>query len=177
MKTEPIPYGLLAEFHSADALIDACHSARAAGYRRLEAFSPFPLEELDAPLGLSDRRVQTFAIGGGILGAACGFGLQVYANLDYPLNIGARPLIALPAFMVITFLLAVLFACLATVLGLFMLCRLPRLHHPLFDASAFAGASDDRFLLCLLADDVHFHLADTRAWLAERAESVTEVWQ
>lgn len=177
MKTEPSPYGLLAEFPTAEALIAACESARAAGYRRLEAFSPFPLEELDAPLGLSDRRIQAFAIVGGVLGAACGFGLQVYANLDYPLNIGARPLIALPAFMVITFLLAVLFACLATVLGLFMLCRLPRLHHPLFDASAFAGASDDRFLMCLLADDAHFHLADTRAWLAERAESVTEVWQ
>ncbi|WP_263262302.1 DUF3341 domain-containing protein [Pseudomonas sp. RIT-PI-S] len=177
MKAAPAPYGLLAEFSQADALIAACENARAAGFRRMEAFSPFPLEELDAPLGLTDRRVQAFGIAGGVLGALCGFGLQVYANLDYPLNIGARPLLALPAFMIVTFLLAVLFACLATVLGLFILCRLPRLHHPLFDASSFAGASDDRFLLCLLAEDPHFELNATREWLAERADSVTEVWQ
>jgi hypothetical protein len=177
MNTLVAPYGLLAEFTHAQALISACESARAAGFTRMEAFSPFPLEELEVPLGLGNRRVQAFGIAGGVLGALCGFGLQVYANLDYPLNIGARPLIALPAFMVVTFLLAVLFSAAATVLGLFFQCRLPRLHHPLFEASAFAGASDDRFLLCLLADDPRFELNASRDWLAARADSVTEVWQ
>lgn len=170
------PYGLLAEFSDAQALIDACLGARAAGLTRMEAFSPFPLEALDAPLGLGSRRIAAFGIIGGLTGALCGLGVQVYANLDYPLNIGARPLIALPAFTVVTFLLAVLFAAVAAVLGLLVQCRLPRLHHPLFNASAFTGASNDRFLLCVLADDPRFELQRTQAWLAERADYVTEVW-
>lgn len=170
------PYGLLAEFSDPQALIDACHEARAAGLTRMEAFSPFPLDALDAPLGLGGQRVAAFGIIGGLAGALCGFGLQVYANLDYPLNIGARPLIALPAFTVVTFLLAVLFAAVGAVLGLLVQCRLPRLHHPLFNASAFTGASNDRLLLCVLADDPRFDLHHTQAWLASRALYVTEVW-
>lgn len=170
------PYGLLAEFSDAQTLVEACQGARAAGLTRMEAFSPFPLEALDAPLGLGSGRIAAFGIIGGLLGACGGFGLQVYANLDYPLDIGARPLIALPAFSIVTFLLAVLFAAVGAVLGLLVQCRLPRLHHPLFNAAAFTGASNDRFLLCILAEDPLFDLQQTQAWLADQALYVTEVW-
>lgn len=177
MSAPRTPYGLLAEFESGQDLIAACQAARAAGHVRLEAFSPFPLEALEPILGLANKRVYAFGIIGGVLGALGGFGLQAYASLDYALNIGGRPMIAPTAYMVVSFLLAVLFAAVGAVLGFFVRCRLPRLHHPLFAASTFAGASNDRFLLCLLADDPAFDLTAGRAWLAERAVSVTEVWQ
>ena len=168
-------YGLLADFPSARALLEATRAAREAGYSRMEAFSPFPIEELEAPLGLCDRRIWHYGVAGALLGTALGFGLQVYAHLDYPLEIGGRPLIGVPAFLVVTFLVMVLCAVLATVLGLFGLCGLPLLHHPLFDAQAFKGVMDDRFLLCIRADDPGFELTRTALWLTERAVSVSEV--
>lgn len=175
MSEAPRCYGLLAEFSSPERLLAAVRAAREAGYAKLEAFSPFPLQELDAALGLHDRRATWCGIAGGLFGGLLGFGLQVYVNLDYPLSIGNRPLIALPAFVLVTFLLGVLGAALGAVFGLFWLCRLPLLHHPLFAASAFARASDDRFLLCIRGDDPCFHREDTALWLAARAITVTEV--
>lgn len=177
MNAPRMPYGLLAEFENPEDLLVACEAARAAGYTRLEAFTPFPLQALEPILGLGDRRVYAWGIVGGLLGATCGFVLQAFASLDYPLDIGGRPVIAPTALMVVTFLLAVLFAAVGAVLGFFVLCRLPRLHHPVFEASAFGGAADDRFFLCLLAEDPAFDLAAGQAWLADRALSVTELWQ
>lgn len=163
-------HGLLAEFADARALVTAMGEARARGHRRLEAFSPFPLEALEP----ADRRVSYIALGGGLLGAALGLLMQVGGSLDYPLDIGGRPLLAWPSFITVTFVLAVLFAVLATVLGLLLCCRLPRLNHPLFEAEAFARASEDRFLL-LVVDEPPFSRADTAVWLAGRALSVDEV--
>jgi len=173
--TEPCAYGLLADFASPEELIDATRAARSVGYCRLEAFSPFPIAALDEPLQLNDRRVLWFGVAGVLLGGLFGFGMQVYANLDYPLDIGARPLIAVPAFLVVTFLLAVLFGALFSVFGLYWLCRLPLLHHPLFEADAFKRAMDDRFLLCIRSDDPCFDEVETSLWLADRAISVTRV--
>ncbi|WP_058545211.1 MULTISPECIES: DUF3341 domain-containing protein [Pseudomonas] len=168
-------YGLLADFATPQALVDASRAARSAGYSRLEAYSPFPIAALEKPFRLEDRRVLWFGIGGALLGALCGFGLQVYASLDYPIDIGGRPLIALPAFMIVTFLMAVLFGAIFSVFGLYWLCRLPRLHHPLFEADVFRRAMDDRFLLCIRSDDPRFDGVETALWLADRAVSVTRV--
>jgi molybdopterin-containing oxidoreductase family membrane subunit len=171
----PRLFGLLAEFDSAGGLVEATHAAQAAGYRQMEAFSPFPLPELDEALQLRDRRVIWLGIAGALFGAALGFGLQVFVNLDYPLAIGGRPLIALPAFVVVTFVLSLLFAALFAFVGLLALCRLPLLHHPLFEIAAFERATDDRFLLCIYAEDARFDEVGTASWLAERALTVTEV--
>ncbi|WP_263138812.1 DUF3341 domain-containing protein [Pseudomonas sp. RIT-PI-AD] len=167
--------GLLAEFADPRGLVDAARAARAQGYRRLEAFSPFPLEELEGVLAPRDRRVSWIAFAGGSFGVALGLFMQVGGSLDYPLNIGGRPLVALPSFVVVSFLLGVFFAAASAVLGMLLLCRLPLLHHPLFDGEAFARASDDRFFLLIEASDPAFDPQATAAWLGERALSVSEV--
>lgn len=168
-------YGMLADFTSPEAMLDAARAARAAGYRRIEAYSPFPVEGIEQVLEHRSNRAYLFGIVGALVGIAIGLGMQVYANLSYPLEIGGRPLIALQSFSVVTFLLMVGFATLFAVFGLLWLCRLPLLWHPLHDASAFERATDDRFLLCIRADDPLYDRTGTALWLADRAVSVTEV--
>lgn len=168
-------YGMLADFTSPEAMLDAARAARAAGYRRIEAYSPFPVEGIEQVLEHRSNRAYLFGIVGALVGIAIGLGMQVYANLSYPLEVGGRPLIALQSFSVVTFLLMVGFATLFAVFGLLWLCRLPLLWHPLHDASAFQRATDDRFLLCIRADDPLYDRTGTALWLADRAVSVTEV--
>ena len=168
-------YGLLADFAHSDAMLDAARAARAAGYRRIEAYSPFPVEGIEEVLEHRSNRPYWFGVVGALVGIAIGLGMQIYANLSYPLEIGGRPLIALQSFSIVTFLLMVSFATIFAVFGLLWLCRLPLLWHPLHEASAFDRATDDRFLLCIRADDPLYDQTGTALWLAERAVSVTEV--
>ncbi|MGK9067327.1 DUF3341 domain-containing protein [Stutzerimonas chloritidismutans] len=168
-------YGMLADFTSPEAMLDAARAARAAGYRRIEAYSPFPVEGIEQMLEHRSNRAYLLGIVGALVGIAIGLGMQVYANLSYPLEVGGRPLIALQSFSVVTFLLMVGFATLFAVFGLLWLCRLPLLWHPLHDARAFERATDDRFLLCIRADDPLYDRTGTALWLADRAVSVTEV--
>ena len=168
-------YGLLADFAHPDAMLDAARAARAAGYRRIEAYSPFPVEGIEEVLEHRSNRPYWFGVVGALVGVAIGLGMQIYANLSYPLEIGGRPLIALQSFSIVTFLLMVSFATIFAVFGLLWLCRLPLLWHPLHDASAFDRATDDRFLLCIRADDPLYDQIGTALWLADLAVSVTEV--
>jgi len=168
-------HALLAQFTDARHLVATTRLAWALGYRRMEAYAPFPLEELEPLLPQSASRVSWVACYGGLFGALLGIGLQILPALTYPLNIGGRPLIAIPSLMVVTFLLGVLFAAFAVVLALFWSSGLPRLNHPLFAASDFERACDDRFFLCIDADDPQFDAETTGAWLREQALSVSEV--
>lgn len=168
-------YGLLADFAHPDAMLDTVRAARAAGYRRIEAYSPFPVEGIEELLEHRSNRPYGFGVVGALVGIVIGLGMQIYANLSYPMEIGGRPLIALQSFSIVTFLLMVSFATIFAVFGLLWLCRLPLLWHPLHEASAFGRATDDRFLLCIRADDPLYDQAGTAVWLAERAMSVTEV--
>ena len=144
---------LLAEFASADALLKAIHRARSEGFRRMEAFTPFPVEGIAEALGIRERAIGPITFAGGVFGALLGYLMQVYVNLDYPLNVGGRDVIAVPAFLVVTFELTILFAVLAAILGMLVLDRLPRLSHPLFEAPRFRLASLDRFFLCIDSED------------------------
>lgn len=158
-------YGLLAEFETAEALVAAAERARGAGYRALDAFTPFPVYELGDVLQLHDRRVLWLGLIGGFFGCTLAFGMQLFTNFDYPINVGGRPLYALSAFAVVAFELTVLFAALAPAIGMLALNGLPRLHHPVFEARAFSRASRDRFFLCVLATDPHFDARTTREFL------------
>jgi hypothetical protein len=161
----PEPFGLLAEFETPEALVEAARETRARGYRSLDAFTPFPVPELYGVLRLRDERVLWLGLVGGIFGFAVALGMQLFTNFDYPINVGGRPLYALSAFAVVAFELTVLFAALFPAIGMLALNGLPRLHHPIFSARAFARASRDRFFLCVFADDERFDARETAQFL------------
>jgi hypothetical protein len=160
-------YGLMAEFHDPSSVVAAARLAYREGYRQMDAYTPFPIEELAEALGYHSRgRLPRLVLLGGIVGCVAGFGLQYWASvIAYPLNVGGRPLNSWPAFVPVTFETTVLFAALTAVLGMLALNGLPRPHHPVFNAPNFALASQDRFFLCIEAEDPLFEPNRTRAFL------------
>ena len=158
-------FGVLAEFDSPEALIAATRQTREYGYVDLDAFTPFPVPELYPLLRLRDNRVLWLGLVGGIAGFVIALAMQLSTNIDYPINVGGRPLFALSAFSVITFELIVLLAALTPAIGMLALNGLPRLHHPVFGARTFARASKDGFFLCVLASDQKFEPRDTAQFL------------
>jgi Alternative complex III, ActD subunit len=168
-------HGLLAEFDSPDAVVAAARHCREQGYRRLDAYSPFPVAALAEALGFRERRLPWIALAGGLAGGIGGFLMQWSTNaVDYPLNVGGRPLDAWPAFAVISFYLLSLGTILAVVFGMLALCRLPRLHHPVFAAARFRRVTNDRFFLAIERDDPRFDPAATRALLERQGALAVE---
>ena len=159
-------YGLMAEFESPAALVAASQRAWAEGFRKLDAYSPFPIEELTEVLHLHNTRVPQIVLGGAIAGALGGFGLQVWISaVAYPLNIGGRPFISWPSFIPVTFETTILVAALSAVFGMILLNGLPRPYHPVFNVERFALASRDRFFLCIESADPKFDRHSTRRFL------------
>jgi hypothetical protein len=171
-------YGIVAEFPTTHELIYAVEKTREAGYRRIEAYTPFPVEGLSEALALKRNNVPLITLIGGLTGGLGGFFFQYWVNvLAYPLNIGGRPLNSWPAFIPVTFELTVLGAALSAVFGMLALNGLPRPHHPLFNVKRFVKhATSDRFFLCIEARDPKFHVADSSRFLKElKATHVSEV--
>ncbi len=165
MKRAPV-YGFLAEFESATDLVEATRRAYAEGYRKMDAYSPFPIEEAADALGFHKTRVPLVVLVGGILGGSAGYLLQWWINtIAYPLNVGGKPMHAWPSFIVVTFEMTVLFAGLAALFGMLALNGLPMPYHPLFNVPRFAMASRDRFFLCIEAADPKFDLSLTRDFM------------
>jgi hypothetical protein len=175
----PHLYGLLGEFDSPKQLMDAARKAREAGYHRLDAFAPFPVEGLSQALGLGRKQDQVplITLIGGLAGGIGGFFFQLWVNVSsYPMNIAGRPLNSWPAFIPITFELTILGASLSAVFGMLALNRLPQPHHPLFNIERFKRATSDKFFLCILSHDKKFHLEETARFLESvQAHHVTEV--
>lgn len=160
-------YGVIAEFENPTALVAAARAAREKGYRKLDAYSPFPIEELNDALHLHRNRLPLIVLAGGVVGGILGYLLQYYVTVIYfPINIAGRPLHSWPSYIVITFEMTILFAALSAVLGLLALCGLPMPYHPVFNVPRFALASRNRFFLCIQARDPLFDLDGTSEFLA-----------
>lgn len=160
-------YGYLAEFGSADDLVAAVKALRAAGYRRMEAYTPHPIERVSHELGHTNH-LPLIVLLAGTLGAITGIALQYYASVvSYPVSVGGKPLNSWPSFVVVTFELTILFAALAAVLGMFALNRLPQPYHPVFNAPIFKLASRNRYFVLVEARDPAFDPVQTPNLLQE----------
>jgi hypothetical protein len=170
-------YGLMAEFDTPEALLEAAQRAYDAGYRRMDAYSPFPVDGLAEAVGFRHTRLPLIVLIGGILGGIGGFWLQYWISvIDYPLNVGGKPYNSWPAFIPVTFETTVLAAALTAVLAMLALNGLPMPYHPVFNVERFALASRDRFFLCIESADRKFEREATGRFLEGLApRSLSEV--
>src|SRR5215475_13215555 len=162
-------YGLMAEFENVNDAITAARRTYAAGYRKMDAYSPFPVEELSEAIGFHKNGVALICLIGGLLGCTGAFTLQWWINtISYPINIGGRPLHSWPSFIIVTFEMTILFSGLSAVFGMLSLNGLPMPYHPVFNVPRFALASKDRFFLVMFALDRNYDPAGTRQLLEGR---------
>jgi len=165
MKRTPI-YGLMAEFDTPTDLVVAARKTYEAGYKKIDAYSPFPIEQLSEAIGFHRNGVPLVVLVGGILGCLSGFALQWWiATVSYPVNVGGRPYLSTPAFIVVTFEMTILFAVLAAVFGMLALNGLPMPYHPVFNVPRFAFATKDRFFLIVFSSDPNYSSTGTRSFL------------
>lgn len=162
----PEVYGLIAEFDDPDSLLHATTKAHEAGYRTMDAFSPYPIHGLAEAMGVRKTAVSFFTLCGGLTGTFTGFSMQYIASvLHYPYSIGGKPNLSWPSFMPITFELTILFAGFSALGSMLLLNGLPRPHHPIFNAKRFERASSDGFFLCIERADAQYDAVQTKTFL------------
>ena len=173
----PPIYGLVAEFDTPTEIVAAARKAHEEGYRKMDAYSPFPVEGLSEAIGFHKDSVALICLVGGILGLATAYVMQYWINvISYPVNVGGRPLHSWPAFIVVCFEMTVLFGGLAAAFGMLAMNGLPMPYHPLFNVPSFSFASRDKFFLCIEAADPKFDREVTYKFLSSLApRTITEV--
>ena len=150
-------YGVMAQFDNPSQLVAAAHETYAAGYRQINGYSPFPIEELDKAIGFKRTTLPLIVFAGGLLGGLGGFFMQYWMEvMDYPIIVGGKPFNSWPAFIPITFECTVLAAAFSAVLGMLALNKLPQPYHPVFNAPSFALATRDSFFLVIETKDPKF---------------------
>jgi Protein of unknown function (DUF3341) len=168
--SESPTYGLMAEFGSAQDLVAAAHKTHAAGYQKIDAYSPFPIEGLAEAIGFHKNRVPLVVLIGGLIGGLSGYALQYWvAAITYPMNVGGRPYHSWPSFIIVTFEMTILFAGLSAVFGMLALNGLPMPYHPVFNVAEFRKASENKFFLVVFSSDPKYDQAATRSFLQELA--------
>lgn len=169
-------HGLMAEFDNSEELLGAARRTYKEGYRKMDAYTPYPIEGLAEAIGFHRSPIAALVLAGGIIGGLGGFCMQYWISvIDYPLNVGGRPLNSWPSFIPVTFELTILCAAFAAVFGMLLLNRLPMLYHPVFNAPRFELATRDHFFLCIEAEDPRFDRQRTRSFLESLSPRVSEV--
>lgn len=159
-------YGYMAEFESPQALVDAAEKVRDAGYLKTDAFTPFPVAELDDALGIRRSALPWIILAAGIFGGLAGFAMQYFANvIHYPLNIGGRPVNSWPMFIPITFEMTILFSAFTAGIAMMLLNGFPKHYHPVFNVPSFSKASSTSFFLCIEEADAKFDREKTKEFL------------
>jgi Protein of unknown function (DUF3341) len=177
----PLPeglYGLIAEFDTPTDLVHAARAAYSAGYRRMDCYTPYPLEEAAEAIGFHRDEVSLVCLIGGLLGLVAMFGLETWISVwAFPLNIAGRPYYSWPAFVIPAYEWTILWSGLSAAFGMLALCGLPKPYHPVFNAPNFRnGATTDKFFLCLESTDPKFEPGESRSFLeAQSPLSVVEV--
>jgi Protein of unknown function (DUF3341) len=174
---EPGIYGLMAEYDTVPDLVNAAEMAHEHGYRRMDTYSPFPIEPAAEAIGFHKNRVALVVLMGGLLGGLGGYSLEYWVSvLAYPINVGGKPWHSWPAFIPVTFECTVLGAAISAFIGMLAMNGLPMPYHPVFNSPNFALASKDKFFLCIEAADPQFDMTQTRKFLEQtNASVVTEV--
>lgn len=161
-------YGLIAAFDSTPALYHACEQVRDAGFRRWDAITPFPIHGLDVAMGIRRSKVPRISICGGILGFTTGMTFIWWANaFQYPLIVGGKPYFSPMFAFPISYELTILFTAFATIIGMFLMNRMPMHYHPVQKAPQLTRLLDDRFHIVIEASDPKYNPAQTREFLAK----------
>ena len=170
-------WAVVAEFDSPEKLVSAAEAARRAGFKKMDAYSPFPIHGLSDAIGFRDVKVPFSVFAGGLIGGAFGYGLQFYVHvLDYPMNVGGKPLVSLPSMIPITYECTILFAGLTAFFSMLAYNKLPKPYHSIFNTPGFERATQDRFFLAIEKEDPQFDSEKTAAFLKELdALNVSEV--
>ena len=170
-------YGLMAEFDTPTDLVEAARKTHQAGYQKIDAYSPFPVEELAEAIGFHKNSVPLIVLVGGLLGGLSGYLMQYWISaVNYPINVGGKPFNSWPAFIVVTFEMTILFAGIAAVFGMLALNGLPMPYHPVFNVPRFAFATKDRFFLIIFSSDEKYDPVTTRTFLESlHPRSLSEV--
>ena len=156
--TSPKPYGVVAEFANGEALLEAAKAAMAAGYRKMEGYSPLPVHGLTEVFEHKDGRLGWAVFGAGVVGACAGFGLEGWVSkFEYAHNVGGKPLFSLPMFIPVAYECTILFAALTAAGAMLALNGLPKPHQPIFNAEAMVRASSDRYILCIESTDANYN--------------------
>ena len=159
-------YGLLAEFDTPTQLVYAANKVREAGYTKTDAFSPFPLHEIDEALGIKRSILPILVFCGGVAGLLTGLGLQIFVHyIDYPIIVGGRPFISIPSFIPPSYELTILFAAFTAVGGMLLLNGLPQPYHPVFNVPRFALATREKFFLLIETKDSKFNYDETKSFM------------
>ncbi len=175
MSQMPQNWGLLARYENPAQLVHACETIRDARYTKWDACSPFPVHGIDEAMGIKRTVLPWFVFCGGLTGGLSAMGFMIWvSSVAYPLNIGGKPLLSIPAFIPVTFEVTVLFSALTTFFSLWFLNRLPQLFHPAFKSKAFESVTDDKFFIMIEAQDPKFNLEKTRELLKKTGASLVE---
>jgi hypothetical protein len=159
-------YGLLAEFDTPTQLVNAANKVREAGYTKTDAFSPFPLHEIDEALGIKRSILPILVFCGALIGLLTGIGLQIFVHyIDYPIIVGGRPFISIPSFIPASYELTILFAAFTAVFGMLLLNGLPQPYHPVFNVPRFALATREKFFLLIETKDSKFNYDETKSFM------------